>query len=144
MLVDPCRGRGNNNDFCCDGANQGACQDFPIIESGTDMSVAWFVNGYILHCSDDYKNTKECGTYLEIHRPDDSRTIESVQIVRLYESGYATEFISTKKLCAGRYEVWFVSRTRNGRVLQHVKPFYSTGPSCTCEQIEDAGFSCTP
>ena len=77
------------------------CQDNTILESGTDMSVAWYVNGFIMHCSDTYTNTKECGTYLEIHRPADPRVIEDVQIERLYESGYATEFISTKKLCAG-------------------------------------------
>lgn len=81
------------------------------------MAVAWLLNGFILHCSDDYRNTDECGTFLEIHRPNDPKVIQDMLIRRLYESGYGTEFISTKRLCAGRYEVWYVYRTRNGRVL---------------------------
>ena len=77
------------------------------------MGVAWFTNGFIVHCSDDFSN---CGTYLEIHRPADSEIIKDVKIIRLYESGFATEFITTK-LCAGRYEVWFVIRGRNGSII---------------------------
>ena len=38
--------------------------------------------------------------------------------------------ISTSKICAGMYELWMVVRTRNGSILQHVKPFYSEYPSC--------------
>ncbi len=117
MIVDPCRGRGIDGDLCCDAANEGVCTDNPTIESGNDMSVAWFLNAFVFHCSDEYSNTKECGTFLEIHQPEDPRVIDDVQITRLYESGYATEFISSKKLCAGRYEVWYVVRTRNGSVL---------------------------
>ena len=51
-----------------------------------------------------------------------------------FASGLKTEFISTKNLCAGRYEFWFVVRSMNGSTLQYVKPFFSEYPSCTKKQ----------
>ena len=107
MRVDPCATR-VTDDLCCDGSNEGACEDNPEFESGTDIGVAWFLNGYVLHCGETYQETGQCGTYLEIHRPADPTIIDEQQIERSYESGYATEFVSTKKLCAGRYEFWYV------------------------------------
>ena len=136
MRINPWIGR--NNDMCWDETNEGAWGDNTEFESGEDMTVSWFTNGYIFHCSTIFENNDECGTYIEIHRPTDSRVIEALKITRLYRSGYSTEFISTKNLCAGRYELWFVLRSRNGRTMQHVKPFYSNGPSCTQQQIDDA------
>lgn len=50
-------------------------------------------------------------------------------------SGFNTQYISTKNLCTGRYEFWVVVRTRTGRYLQHVKPFFSRYPSCADYQI---------
>lgn len=136
MFINPWNER--NSDMCCDATNEGACDDFPEFESGEDMTVSWFTNSYILHWSTIFKNHGEWGTYIEIHRPTDSRTIESVEITKMYRSGFSTEFISTKNLCAGRYELWFVLRTRNGRTIQYVKPFYSQEPSCTDEQIAES------
>ena len=51
-----------------------------------------------------------------------------------YASGFKTEFISTKNLCAGRYEFWFVVRSMNGSTLQYVKPFFSEYPTCNDKQ----------
>lgn len=136
MKINPCEGR--TTDLCCDATNEGACGDDTVFESGEDMVVAWFTNGYIFHCSDVFEKTNNWGTYIEIHRPTDYRVIEFIQVEQLYRSGYSTEFISTKQLCAGRYELWFVIRSRNGKALQHVKPFYSIEPGCTDEQVAEA------
>ena len=54
-----------------------------------------------------------------------------MEISSTYASGFKTEFISTKNLCAGRYEFWFVVRSMNGSTLQYVKPFFSEYPTCT-------------
>ena len=83
-----------------------------------------------MQCSSLYTATGQCGTYLEIHKPNDESIEEELRIENLYSSGFKTEFISTKNLCAGNYEVWLVLRTRNGYILQYVKPFYSVSPSC--------------
>ena len=104
------------------------------------MTVAWFTNGYIFHWSDVFEKAEIWGTFIEIHRPTDPRVIEFVQIHKLYRSGYSTEYISTKKLWAGRYELWYVLRSRNGRALQYVKPFYWYEPSWSSEQINNAKF----
>ncbi len=63
-----------------------------------------------------------------------------MELTKEFTNGFSTEFISTKNLCSGMYEFWFVLRTRNGKTLQHVKPFYSKSPSCTKETIEAGGF----
>ena len=71
-----------------------------------------------------------CGTFIEIHKPNCPYIEEAMEISSTYASGFKTEFISTKNLCSGRYEFWFVVRSRNGSTLQYVKPFFSEYPSC--------------
>ena len=134
MKVDPCRSKGEN-DLCCDGTNDAVCEDNTSIISGTDIGVAWLMTGYVLQCSQKYTDLGNCGTYIEIHKPNNSTMEEEFRITRSFSSGFATEFISTKNLCAGRYEFWLVLRTKNGKILQHVKPFYSKSPPCTGEKV---------
>ena len=50
MFVDPCRERGTS-DLCCDGSNEAVCEDNTVIQSGTQVGVAWFTNGFVLRCS---------------------------------------------------------------------------------------------
>ena len=49
MFVDPCRERGTS-DLCCDGSNESVCEDNVLIQSGTDIGVAWFTNGFVMKC----------------------------------------------------------------------------------------------
>ncbi len=49
MLIDPCRGK--SNDLCCDGSSESICSDNTKITSGTDIGLAWFVNGFIFKCA---------------------------------------------------------------------------------------------
>ena len=70
MKVDPCRGKGLNNDLCCDDSNEAVCEDNTSIVSGTDIGVAWLMTGYVMQCSELYKDTGTCGTYIEIHKPN--------------------------------------------------------------------------
>ena len=136
MLINPWINR--DNDLWWDATNEGAWEDNTVFESGEDMAVAWFTNGYIFKWSSIFEKKEEWGTYIEIHRPTDSRVIEFIRIDKSYRSGFSTEFISTKQLWAGKYELWFVIRSRGGRTLQHVKPFYSIEPSWSAEQIAEA------
>ena len=129
MFVDPCRLRGTT-DLCCDGANELVCEDNVVIQSGTDIGIAWFTNGFVLRCAQSYQEVALCGTFIEIHKPNHSHVEEALEISKTFSSGYSTEFISTKNLCAGRYEFWWVVRSANGSTLQYVKPFYSVYPSC--------------
>ena len=53
MLIDPCRGK--VNDLCCDGSNESECADNTNIISGTDIGVAWFINGFVFQCGGVYE-----------------------------------------------------------------------------------------
>ena len=92
--------------------------------------MAWFTNGFVMRCSERYEEIRVCGTYIEIHKPGNPQIEEAYMLTKTFESGFSTEFISTKNLCAGRYEFWWVLRSRNGSTLQYVKPFFSIYPSC--------------
>lgn len=116
LRVDPCRINGVN-DLCCDQSNEAVCEDNTVIISGTDIGVAWFVNGFILRCSDKYRELEICGTFIEIHKPNDPHIEDAYMVTKTISSGFSTEFISTKNLCAGRYEFWWVVRTLNGSTL---------------------------
>lgn len=116
LKIDPCKNRGDN-DLCCDGNNEAVCEDNPGISAGQDISVAWFMTGYVVKCSELFNEKGTCGTYLEIHRPYDETVLEEKQITKQISNGFTTEFISTKNICAGRYEIWLVVRTRNGSIL---------------------------
>lgn len=116
MRVDPCRQNGLD-DLCCNGSNESVCEDNTSIQSGTDIGIAWFINGFIFQCSETYRKLALCGTFIEIHKPNFSKIEEEMEIAVTFSTGFKTEFISTKNLCAGNYEFWFVTRTRNGSIL---------------------------
>ena len=116
MKVDPCRNKGVD-DLCCDGSNEAVCEDNPSIISGTDIGVGWLMTGFVVKCSELYRETKRCGTFIEIHKPYSEVIEDELEITRAYSDGFTTDFISTKNLCAGRYEFWLVIRTRNGSIL---------------------------
>ncbi len=101
------------------------------------------MNGYTVICGNDFESTSSCGTFLEIHRPGNATILSSTTLSTHSLEGFMMAFISTKTICAGRYEVWLAIATRAGRFLLYVKPFYCIGPSCTCSQIKAAGYSCT-
>lgn len=134
MKVDPCRNKGVT-DLCCDGTNEAVCEDNTVITSGTDIGLAWFISGFVMRCEETFRDLGLCGTYIEIHKPNSHKIEEELEITATISSGFKTEFISTKNLCAGRYEFWLVVRNRNGSFIQHVKPFFSIYPSCTQENV---------
>jgi hypothetical protein len=68
LKIDPCRN--NANDLCCDNVNEAVCLDFPSISSGPDVPIAWMMTGYVVTCSDLFAQKGNCGTYIEIHQPN--------------------------------------------------------------------------
>jgi hypothetical protein len=140
LKLDPCREM--DDEMCCDQSAESSCGDHDVIVASTDLAIAWFTNQYIIQCQGDFLDNEECGTFIEVHRPTNPTVISQIRIEKYSEDGFSMEFISTKTLCAGRYELWFVVRSRSARILQYVKPFYCSEPSCTCEQVIEAGFEC--
>jgi hypothetical protein len=104
--------------------------------------VGWYINNVLVHCSNEFNNQAWCGTFLEIHRPLNTAILHEKRITKYKTTDYSFDYLSTKDLCAGKYEVWFVFRTRIGYVLKFVKPFFIEYPSCTCHQLEQIGIAC--
>ncbi len=118
-------------------------EDNPIIEANKDLEIAWIINNFISICENDF-NSDICGTFIEIHTPGNENVIEKFKINKYYTDGYSTMYIPTHELCAGRYELWFVSINRKTKYLHYIKPFYVRYPSCNCEYIQkyNFGFKC--
>ena len=128
IKVNPCVNK--TSDQCCQGANEAVCEDNTNVTAGTDVGIAWFMTGYVMQCSPLFTQRGSCGTYLEIHKPNNETIVEELMITTFIANGFNTEFMSSRNLCAGRYEIWLVVRSRNGSILQHVKPFYNDYPTC--------------
>jgi hypothetical protein len=155
IKIEPCKSRGESN--CCDGlaicgneivdlgeTKTSSSEDEVIIDSinaGGDMEIAWIANGFLPICVGDFDD-KDCGIFLEIHRPGSDKVLYERKVIRDVSSGYKTEYLSTKDICAGRYDIFFVFRMRKVYNLMYVKPFFVENPSCTCEQVAQAGYEC--
>ena len=115
MKVNPCENK--RSELCCMESNESVCEDNVVITSGKDVPVAWFIGGYIIQCSKDYTKLGTCGTYIEIHKPNNPKIEDEARITLTYKNGFNTQYVSTKNLCTGRYEFWLVTRARNGSIL---------------------------
>ena len=135
LLIAPCP---VSNVFCCQGKGEGACKETLVVPGGSSLIVVWASNNFVVTCDNEFAESLECGTFLEMHRPGKFTPLYIERIVEHYSSGFQTQFLSTKSACAGPYEVWWVVRTRGGRQLLYVKPFFLTYPSCTDDQIAAA------
>ena len=124
---------------CCDNLSQCPTENTNVIGK-KDLEVAYIINNFLPFCTGNFENY--CGTFLEIHTPGSEIILQEIQISKTFSSGFQTLFLSTKKLCAGKYEIWMVMRMRGVNYLMVVKPFYVKYPSCTCEEILNHGFSC--
>lgn len=146
VKIQPCL---NKNQKCCEGlaicGNDIVDLGVPrvqtseevIIDSvnaGGDMDIAWIVNGFLPTCHGDFDD-ESCGVFLEIHRPGDPIILYDKKIITSITSGYKTEYLSTKSLCAGRYDIFFVFRMRGNYNLLYVKPFFVENPSCVCNPV---------
>ena len=135
LLISPCP---VSNVYCCQGKGEAACQENLVVPGGSSLIVVWASNNLVVNCANEFADSTECGTFLELHRPGKFTAIYTERITEHYASGFQTQFLSTSRACAGLYEVWWVVRTRSGRELLYVKPFFLTYPSCTEEQIKEA------
>ena len=142
LYVNPCKN--HIEDDCKQAANESFFTDNDNIKAIQDLLLAWFMNNYILECGNDFQDLETCGTFFEIHRPFDKQIIQQVRLSDYDITGFEFTYISTKKLCAGKYEIWLVFRTRIGNILQYVKPFFVSFPSCGCDVIGSiiTGYQC--
>jgi len=58
------------------GSNEDVCEDNLVVISGKDLPLAWFMSGFVVQCSLAYDKMGECGTYIEIHKPNDAVMVD--------------------------------------------------------------------
>ena len=90
------------------------------------------MNNSIIHCGNEFEFLATCGTYFEVHRPFDDLILQEKKVETLYTNNIVFDFIPSKLLCAGQYELWLVFRTRIGNILKYIKPFFVEYPGCSC------------
>ncbi|OMJ70971.1 hypothetical protein SteCoe_30945 [Stentor coeruleus] len=122
IRINPCKGK--TNEFCCEGMNEGMCQDNPVISKGPNLPIAWSCNNFIVICNNEFFEREECGTFIEVHLPNSTDIINQIRITTFYKSGFHTESIYTRELLPGYYELWWTQRDRTGRWILYIKPFY--------------------
>lgn len=76
MRINPCAGK--SSALCCEGSNESVCEDNTTIVSGKDVPLSWFMNGFVLKCSIPYDKKGSCGTYVEIHRPNNPKIEDEI------------------------------------------------------------------
>lgn len=76
------------------------------------LQLAITQTAYIPECGGEFKDSNECGNFLEVHRPGSIEVLTSVRIKGQYTSGYSGIVISSnykrdpkRILCKGDYEV---------------------------------------
>lgn len=74
LRIDPCQNK--RNPLCCMQSNLDVCEDNIVIVAGKDLPIAWFMSGFIVQCSVVYDKLGECGTYIEIHKPNDPFVVD--------------------------------------------------------------------
>lgn len=76
------------------------------------IEVAFSQNAYIVQCGGVWKDSRRCGTFLEIHTPGDDTVLAEVKLAGQFTNGYRQTILSTqyqgradRTLCSGPHEV---------------------------------------
>ena len=103
IKINPCEGL--DVEECITRNESYIAHDVVNVTAGPDMLIAWRITNYVITCGPEFANSPECGTYMEIHMPMNPNVIEDEKIEKNRVDTYSYTFLSTKKLCAGSYEV---------------------------------------
>jgi hypothetical protein len=106
-----------------------SCVDGKGVKREHCVTVGYSINNYLFQCSDGFDPVK-CGTWLEIHIPNDERVVAERQLPGGFVVGYQVidlpltyKFSPHRVICAGDYEIWWVQRTPSKKMIQYRKKF---------------------
>jgi len=92
---------------------------------------------YVVQCGGTFRDDPNCGTFLEIHRPGRREVLAQARLRGQFASGYRMTVITTthrgnssRVLCEGDHEMWWVQRTKHKHVVERVVPFRIASPRC--------------
>lgn len=107
------------------------------------LMVGYSCTGYITECGSTYQLNGRCGTFLEIHKPDDNEVLSEVQVSGGMHTGFRLTALPlnwkkdpNRLLCRGDYEVWWVQRTRWNSQIEYKKKFRIEDPACTFDLLK--------
>lgn len=78
------------------------------------VSVAYTQTAYVMQCGGPYSLDGHCGTFLELHAPNDTRILAQTRLLSGYPNGYRTTTLplfyqgdKERVVCRGKYEIWY-------------------------------------
>ena len=105
------------------------CTDGEGVVRENCITVGYSINNYLFQCAEGFDPVK-CGTWLEIHIPEDERIVAERQLPGGFAVGYQVidlpltyKFADYRVICAGDYEIWWVQRTASRKMIQYRKKF---------------------
>lgn len=108
------------------------------------VALGYSQTALIIECNNHFKNDPHCGTFLEIHRPEDEEILAATKLRGQIFSGYRMTLISLtykgrldRLLCRGEHELWWVQRTRYNFRVEMKKKFYISAPACDWDHINE-------
>jgi len=120
------------------------CVDNEGNEMSYCMAVGYSSTAYIPQCNDPSRN--DCGTFLELHRSSNEEVISQSAVPAKYTHGFRTMTLNTtffefedesssRIVCYGEYEIWWVQRIGTRRIVEAVKKFKILQPTCDWNPI---------
>lgn len=103
----------------------------------TCVAVGFMQTSYIVQCGGAFELSNHCGTFLELHEPENEMILSQTRLLRQYPNGFRTTTLPlffqgdrARTVCMGDYEIWWVQRTRYNFVVQNKKKFRISSPRC--------------
>ncbi|DBA00300.1 TPA: hypothetical protein N0F65_001495 [Lagenidium giganteum] len=114
-----------------------SCQGVDGRQKSNCVAVGYMQTAYITQCYGAYALDNHCGTFLELHEPDNELILSQTRLLGEYTSGFRTTVLPlffngdrTRTVCSGDYEIWWVQRTRYNFIVQKKKKFCVVSPRC--------------
>ncbi|RHY73030.1 hypothetical protein DYB30_004180 [Aphanomyces astaci] len=119
------------------------CYTFDGRQKPHCVSVGYMQTAYIVQCLGSYALDNHCGTFLELHKPNDETILAQTRLFAEFTNGYRTTTLPlfhagnrSRTVCNGDYEViWWVLRTRYKYVVKYQKKLYITTPLCEFDDV---------
>ncbi|CEG35708.1 RxLR-like protein [Plasmopara halstedii] len=114
-----------------------SCHHVDGRKGNTCVAVGYMQTSYIVQCGGAFELSNHCGTFLELHEPDNEVILSQTRLMRQYPNGFRTTTLPlffrgdrARTVCMGDYEIWWVQRTRSNFIVQKKKKFRITFPLC--------------
>jgi hypothetical protein len=116
------------------------------------LAIGYFASAAIVQCGGKYREDNHCGTFIELHAAQSAfdsgaggscdidcneQVLSQVRLEGGFVGGYRTTTIpltilgnSSEVVCEGKFELWWVQRTRWGFIVQFKKNMTVVAPPC--------------